>query len=226
MPKGNAPRLLPVSRRVALVVADVPRSDYAPAVLEPRLADADWVSAAAAAHHRVIERLARTHALVPLRLFTIFSSDARARRTIAAKAPRLNRTLQRLEGREEWVLRIGTPDPAHQRAGAQLPSQEVSGTSFLRQKAAVVQARRARAQRIRMDTARLVDALEALADVVSLRPPPDGASLLVDAAFLVDRRKRQMFRRALTAHATPLLADGCAVSLTGPWPPYSFAAIE
>jgi hypothetical protein len=229
MPGGGPPRVVPVARGVSLVVADVPQASYAPSVLEPRLADAEWVSAAAAAHHASIERLARTQTVVPFRLFTIFSSDARARQTTVRNVPRLRRALARLAGREEWVLRIGPHDPARLAAatrGGAAKSSPASGTHFLRQKAAAVRERRARADRVASDAADVVRALEAVADGTSVRPAPPGTAVLVDAAFLVPKPRRAGFRRALQAHAAPLLAEGCAISLTGPWPPYSFASIE
>jgi hypothetical protein len=229
MPGGSKPRVLGVRQGLSLVVADVPRAVYAADVLEPRLADAEWVAAAAAAHHAAIERLARTRSLVPFRIFTIFSSDARARQITAARAAPLRRALARLDGRQEWVLRIGPPDRA--RASEPRPADTrrsgvVSGTDFLQQKATAATDRQARAARVTAQAARVVTALEAAADEATVRPPPPGTSLLVDAAFLVASRRRAAFRRALDAHAAPLLAEGCAVTLTGPWPPYSFTADE
>ena len=87
-------------------------------------------------------------------------------------------------------------------------------------------ARLDRVRRVTADAVRVVTVLEAAADQTSVRPAPAGTSLLVDAAFLVPKRRRATFRRALEAQAAPLLAEGCSVSLTGPWPPYSFASTE
>ena len=58
------------------------------------------------------------------------------------------------------------------------------------------------------------------------RTAPPGTNLLLDAAFLVNTRQSAAFRRTLTRAAASLLRDGCPVSLTGPWPPYSFAAAD
>lgn len=230
LPSGRPPRPLSVARDLALIVADVPQALYAPAVLEPRLADADWVSSAAAAHHGVIDRIARRGSLLPCRIFTIFSSDDRARAALAPKAARLRRALQDLDGRQEWVLRIGLPDPS--RATARTPSPRLdrrgpaTGTGFLQQKAAAARERRARTDRVRAETAAVAEALERVADRASARPAPDGTSLVLDAAYLVQTRRLAAFRRTLATHAPPLLAEGCPVSLTGPWPPYSFASID
>jgi hypothetical protein len=51
-----------------------------------------------------------------------------------------------------------------------------------------------------------------------------GAPLLLDAACLVARDHESRFRTHVRAKARPLLARGCRVTVTGPWPPYSFVA--
>ena len=49
-----------------------------------------------------------------------------------------------------------------------------------------------------------------------------GSRLLLDAAFLVPRRRATAFRSALKKNARLLDAPGVVVSMTGPWPPYNF----
>jgi hypothetical protein len=60
---------------------------------------------------------------------------------------------------------------------------------------------------------------------VNRRPRDASAGLLVDAAFLVPARSSAAFKRQLSSLVTRLLAAGCGVSLTGPWPPYSFVDV-
>jgi hypothetical protein len=52
--------------------------------------------------------------------------------------------------------------------------------------------------------------------------PVKGGPLLLDAAFLVKRTDARRFRSALSSEARRLGREGYGVSLTGPWPPYSF----
>ena len=61
------------------------------------------------------------------------------------------------------------------------------------------------------------DARRRTPDATELR-----ARLLLDAAFLVSRRGAPRFRAAVEAVAARLANRGYDVSLTGPWPPYSF----
>lgn len=229
LPDGGKARAVPLSRSVSLVVGDVPAETYRPDVLEPRLADGDWVARSGAAHHAAAEALSRAHAVLPFRIFTIFSSDARMLSTLTRSKARITKALDSLTGRDEWVLRVGPPNPALMAtpsADASVSGRTVSGTGFLQRKATATRERSERAARVRSETAVVYAALERLAERSLVREVPPGLNLLLDAAFLIERRAVASFRRALTRAAQPLLDAGCKVSLTGPWPAYSFATLD
>lgn len=237
MPGGSPPRCLSLADRISLVVSDVPSDVYGPGALEPRLSDLEWVGQAGAAHHAVIEALADQGAVVvPFRLFTIYSTDAAAVSAVRAAQPALSGVFDRVRGRQEWVLRIGRPDAARAvptrgtverttRATPQPPSRG-RGARFLQAKAQARRERAERARRVRADAAAAYDALARLADDATARPVDDQGTLLLDAAFLVRPERVETMREALTRAAARLLEDGCSVSLTGPWPPYSFSSLE
>jgi hypothetical protein len=226
VPHGQKARAVPLTRSVSLVIADVPAERYRPEVLEPKLGEPDWVSTIAAAHHAASEALNRTHGVLPFRMFTLFSSEARMLATIRRSATAIARTLERLDGRQEWVLRIGAPDLSRRENDeSAVHPPPVTGTGFLQKKAASKRARQERASRITAETAAVVGALDAVADQSVARPVPVGTNLVLDAAFLVSTRKAAAFRRTLTRAAQALLDEGCQVSLTGPWPPYSFSSL-
>lgn len=227
MPEASVPRLVTITPDISLVVSDVPSSTYNTEALEPRLGDLDWVSLAGAAHHKVVDSLVNARITVlPFRLFTIFSNEAKAIETIAGKRRSLREAFKRVRGREEWVLRIGKPDPARSaptEAGAQARE---SGTNFLQAKAEARREAVARAERVRTDAMAAVAALERLADATRTRTVDPAGNVLTDAAFLVPEGRVEEMRSALTKAAAGLLRDGCPVSLTGPWPPYSFASVD
>jgi hypothetical protein len=52
--------------------------------------------------------------------------------------------------------------------------------------------------------------------------PVQGSPLLLDAAFLVPRVRAASFRALTVRHARAFAPSGCIVTLSGPWPPYSF----
>ena len=227
MPDGQPPRRLPLDETISLVVAEVPARIYDAAALEPRLSDLDWVSDAGAAHHAVIDALANQGlTVVPFRLFTLFSSENAVLSALSAKRAALRGSFARVRGRQEWVLRIGKPDPARLEAQETPAEARSSGTGFLQAKADAKREASARASRVKEDASTVCEALQRLADATRLRPVENAGTLMIDAAFLVPPDRVEAMRETLTQSAERLLRDGCAVSLTGPWPPYSFAAID
>jgi hypothetical protein len=226
MPQALPPRALTLDASASLIVSDVPALTYAPEVLEPRLADLDWVSGAGAAHHQVIETLADAGAIViPCRLFTLFSNDDTAMATFREARAALTRAFDRVRGRQEWVLRISKADTPRTPPPAASPGA-VTGTNFLQAKADARREAAARATRIKEDVAAAFEALEQLADAAKTRPVDGNGTLLLDAAYLVPASRVEAMRETLTRRAERLLRDGCQVRLTGPWPAYSFASLE
>jgi hypothetical protein len=228
LPDGDSPRVLPVADEVALVVADVAAETYRAEAVEARLTDLDWVGRCGTAHHAIADALLEKHTVAPVRPFTLFSTEARAKETFAGLAEQLRQAFDRVAGKAEWVLRIGHPDPTHTTAANEHDASgaPISGTSFLAQKAAAKRAATELAARVRHDAAAVYRALENAADESEQRAAVPGSGLLLDAAFLVHTRDFAAFKRLLESEAKGLLRDGCHVSLTGPWPPYSFVSLD
>jgi hypothetical protein len=243
MPDGAPPRIVALDDHVSLIVSDVSSDVYNAEQLTTRLADLDWVSRCGAAHHAVSDKLAESHAVLPFRLFTMFSSEAKALSALRKSGTRITKALDRVKGRQEWVLRVGRPDPARIGAGDKpktgrtvskakakgavtAAASSTTGTSFLRAKADARREAAERAARVQTDAAAVFDKLRTMADDATSRPVEPAGALVLDAAFLVRSGDTDAFRDALTEAAAGLLRDGCPVTLTGPWPPYSFASLE
>jgi hypothetical protein len=104
-----------------------------------------------------------------------------------------------------------------------------SGTEFLTRKKAARDAREQLVADAIAEADRLFDGLSRLADDSRRRTPAvEGPTsrMVLDAAFLVPRRAVRRFRAAASEAARALAPRGCALSLTGPWPPYHFVADE
>src|SRR5438128_300634 len=78
LPGMGTVRLLDVDRGMWLVVADAPLDRYSEDAINRGLSDLNWVSRAAVAHETVVESFIGGRAVLPMKLFTIFSNDARA----------------------------------------------------------------------------------------------------------------------------------------------------
>ena len=106
VPGAGAPRLLAIDRDVWAVVADAPLDRFAAEVLQQELQDVEAISRHALAHAAVIEFFFRRAAVIPLKLFTLFSSDETAREHVRGRLPALKRMFGALRGLEEWGVRI------------------------------------------------------------------------------------------------------------------------
>jgi hypothetical protein len=206
-----------------LVVADVPLDRYGESAINARLSDFEWVSRVAVAHEAVVESFIDAGALVPMKLFTIFTDDARAAEQLNAQRDRIDAAVKHVRGRIELGVRVTL---ARRRTQAPSVKRVASGAAYLAGK----KAQRDRAAELAVnahavvaelydDLARL--AAEAVRRAASEIPVRDGP-LLLDAAFLVPRARAARFRNTVARRAKRLSRDGYRVSFTGPWPPYSF----
>jgi hypothetical protein len=250
LPAGGAPRLVLVAANTWLVVADVPLKAFGQEALNKRLQDVDWMSRCGVAHQAVIESFLGSDAVVPMTLFTIFANDERAMAEAKKDAARLDASLARVAGRVEWVVRVlrgdasASPGPgtaasaaSPATAGATAAGTSAvgaaarSGREFLQAKVTQRQAVRRAAEETSQAVRALMTALSEVADDVSDRTEAVttsalGSAALLDAAFLVARVSEPRFEQAARRMAQPLADGGFRVSVTGPWPCYSFVSTQ
>jgi hypothetical protein len=238
--------MLDAGHGLRLAVSSVPAADYDEAALVRGLQSLDWVGRRAMAHEQVVEHFLSAPAVLPMQLFSLFTSDERALAHVAGDRKRIDRIMAALERKHEWGLRLTfdeqsardvverryggskrtrpTKKPAgNRRAG---PSgSAASGASYLARKRDLLDVTRVQLAGAKKaaDSVYVVMARAATKAVRrrSTEQAAPGSRLLLDAAFLVPTRGTAGFRAALRKHATDLPA-GVVVSLTGPWPPYNF----
>ena len=228
LPGAGRVRLLDLDRGLYLVAADVPLARYGEAAIERGLSDLDWVSRAAVAHEAVVESFIDATAVLPMKLFTIFNNDARAIEHVRADRSRLDALVKRLANHHEWGIRVVLDRTGAAKAAAstreKMPSR--SGSAYLSKKKAQRDAAIELADRARDAVAALYDRLAAASRVARRRTaselPAQGGSLLLDAAFLVPRSRSKTFRTLAAREARALSKHGYGLTLTGPWPPYTF----
>jgi gas vesicle protein GvpL/GvpF len=225
---ATRPSVAPLARSFWLVTASVPLDVYGPEALESSLRNVNWVTDIALAHESVVEHFARQAAatVIPMKLFTMFSSEKLAIEETRARVRELEGVVKRIAGCEEWGVRI-TRRPATAPGSLSLAVAAASGTDFL---AAKKTARDLARQSVAAATAAADEAyttLSAIArDARRRREEPEGAATppLLDAAFLVPVAHRRRFKAAVKSLAES--SAGAVVTLTGPWPSYNFIAAE
>ena len=113
LPGAEGPQLAEVDAGMWLVLATVPLDRYGPGPLEESLRDLQWVSSTAVAHEAVVEHFAQLRGVtvIPMKLFSMFSSPARAIAEMRRRRRRLAALFDKFHGCEEWGVRIlrGTP---------------------------------------------------------------------------------------------------------------------
>jgi Gas vesicle synthesis protein GvpL/GvpF len=224
MPGGHDLRAIEVGEQLWAVVQSVPEAGYSETALSGGLQNLDWVGPRAIAHERVIESFLSARALLPMPLFTLFTSDDRAVQHVQSDGTRIRRLLKRVEGRVEWGLRLTFDEKA---ARAKVSNRPVtSGTEFLARKRDVLSINRTRLKEAKGTADRVYKSISRLATAAqrrtSLERAAPGSRLLLDAAFLVPAGKSGAFRSAVRQQTRDLRTAGIAMSLTGPWPAYNF----
>jgi hypothetical protein len=105
-------------------------------------------------------------------------------------------------------------------------ARAMNGIAYLATKKASRDAAAELTTRARETAAGLYDRLARKARAARKRTPNDLAAqqgtLLLDAAFLVPRSRLTAFRSTAAKEARTLAPRGYAVTITGPWPPYTF----
>jgi hypothetical protein len=228
LPGAGPLRLLDIGRGLYLVAADVPLARYGEAAIRRGLSDLEWVSQAAVAHEAVVESFIDAPAVLPMKLLTIFNSDERAIAHVRADRARIDALVKRVANHHEWGVRVVLDRARAVKAAA--PSRAgratTSGLAYLTRKKAEREASVELAERARESVAALYDRLSAKAHVARRRPasemPVQGGPLLLDAAFLVPRSRSKSFQALAARQARELSRHGYGVTLTGPWPPYTF----
>jgi hypothetical protein len=199
----------------------VPATRFSRAALQQALEDIDTLAGLARAHDRVLEAAMTAGDVVPLPLCTIFETPEAIRAMLAERADALSNALARVHDAVEWGVKGFAA--ARRRAEAPRPA---SGTEYLARR----QAERARAaaqdDQLESAVARAHSELAGHARAAVLAPPQDrrlsgrDAEMLLNGAYLVPRTGAAEFKARVAALEVP----GLDLELTGPWPPYRFAA--
>jgi len=224
-------RLLDAGPNLYVVVADAPLDRYGEAAINRGLGDLDWVSRAAIAHEAVVEAFIGETAVLPMKLFTIFMNDERALAHVRGERARIAAMVKRVANHQEWGVRV-VLDRARAASAQRTPAKArtarpaASGLAYLAQKKAQRDAAAELATNARQTVAALYDKLSARARDARRRPasemPIDGGPLLLDAAFLVPRARATSFQTLTAREAKSLERQGYGLTVTGPWPPYTF----
>lgn len=184
--------------------------------LSANMENLEWLSGASVRHQRVVAQIAEATTVLPARFGTVFTTDESLARHIAEQKDKLKATLDRIDGTEEWGIKLFlNPSPPAS------PIEAASGRDYLRAKATMVQVKK----QAQLDPD-VVEFARKLQSIAAESAPAGKVSsgqnnLEWQASFLVRKKDRPKWDQVLKSYATRW-ADRREIQCTGPWPPYSF----
>ncbi|WP_151478624.1 GvpL/GvpF family gas vesicle protein [Streptomyces albicerus] len=225
---GVPPKQL-VHHGLVAVVGHVPEEDFAEEPLRAHLEDLDWLTATARAHQNVIDALTVVTSPLPLRLATVFRDDSGVRTMMEQREELFLRTLDRLEGRVEWGVKVYADITESSAAQEARPTdvKAATGRDYLRQRRSRRRAHEEKWEHAEEFARRLHETLSGYAEDTRIHAPQNAALSrasgrnVLNAAYLVPRSESEEFVELVDRHKDD--APGLRVELTGPWAAYSFS---
>ncbi len=233
---GGAPVATTTAAGLTAVTERVPLDEFGEAALHRNLEDLGWLEKTARAHHTVIDAVAQHGPVVPMRLATVYRSEAGVTALLTRRGADFRALLDRIRTRVEWGVKAWAAQPAAFPAGAgdaagsaAEPAGAGAGAAYLNRRRHERSAQETAREEAMKSVACAHTALSALAADARLHPPQapqlhgNRAPMLLNAAYLLDAEMAESFAAAVRR----LAADHPRVQyeLTGPWPPYSFAEL-
>ena len=227
---------------ICALVSALDAAPYEATAMETNSADLEWLGPRAVAHELVLTRAsdAAAGAVVPLPMFSVFTSRDAVRTMLGERASQLSSTLQRVSEGREFALRV-------YRVDAELMESMPSLSPRLAELAQSAQAASAgqryllerklaadKKSELRAVSQQVVDEIvselgrHAAQHVRSAIPRVSDAdtatsgTMVLNAAFLVAPGALTEFQRTLTSLVERHDQHGFRFDFTGPWPPYHF----
>jgi Gas vesicle synthesis protein GvpL/GvpF len=212
-------------------VGAVPLAGFGDQALRRNLENLAWLETVARRHHEVIESVAQGTPVVPMRLATVYHSDEGISAMLSSRRDDLAAALARVSGRDEWGVKVYTSPRQAPAPGAASGTASASpGAAYLHRRKSELSAGEEERRSAAASAEEIHAVLSGLAAASLLRPPQapqlsgHTGQVIVNSAYLVDAEGADRLRETVEDLAGR--HNTVHIELTGPWPPYSFAAIE
>ena len=198
-------------------VSRVPEADFARDLAE-NMQDLEWLAAVSTRHQEAISAIARAADILPARFGLEFSNDLSLRSHIESRRAALKADFQRLQGKQEWGVKVFALPPAP------LAKKNFrTGKEYLQAKSAL--SRPVSRPHDPHDPAlsEFAEALESISDQIA--KGGKFAAARRDLEFhkvLLLKRSDQAKLEALIRRYSRKWKGQKRVECTGPWPPFSF----
>ena len=229
---------LVVEGELAGAVSVVPAAEFDEEPLNQRMRDLAWLGPRAAAHQAVNARLMEAEeALLPLAFGSVYHDEESLRRRLRERADELVTRLEQVRGRAEWVVSITRDESqalaaideasaALQRLNSDIAASAPGRTYLLTRRLGEVHRQELAsldAEVVRAAIERLDGTVERLYREPIVPGAPGGP--IARISLLVPRADQVRFVEEVGRLEADWGPRGCAIALTGPWPPYRFGGV-
>lgn len=224
---GHTPVRLLTQGELSAVVCTVDARDFDEEPLRAHLSDLAWVERTARGHEGVLEAMAAATTIVPMRMCSVYESEAGARSLLEREAGALSDALAYLTGKAEWGVKAfagEVPDPEPAASGR----REVSGAEYMQRRLRERDARSDAARRAETAVSAAHERLSVIASSAVLAPPQRAGlggrtgEMVLNGVYLVGADSEPRFHAEVRALAEEYAGIGLSFETTGPWPAYNF----
>ena len=221
---------------VSAIFTRVPHDDFSQEAIDRRAGNLEWLGSIGYRHQAVVATLMKQTDIIPLRAFTLFSSDDALGRYLEETASSLTRKLDRIGGKQEWTLRIEFDpqlwnDALITRVGSlrdlvKQANESAPGKAFLLRKKLDEERKRASREGEEMVVSEIQDAIlkKLRSEIVAeTREQREGAFPQINV--LVNRDEESVLHELHETLNDRFRGEGVTLAISGPWPPYTFAAL-
>ncbi len=213
------------------VTSDVDTLDFDEERLREHLGDMAWVEETARRHEEVLEAVSAAATVVPMRMCTVYESQAGIQELLRRECAPLQDALDVLDGKSEWGVKVSF-DPSAAPL-AEEDSQDVydlgaSGAAYMQRRLGERDARARHAQALEEAATSIHEQLSQVAADAVVAPPqrPEasgrGVEMVLNGVYLVGGDARERFHAQVSALAEEFGPLGLVLDMTGPWPAYNF----
>jgi hypothetical protein len=224
-------RLLP-HRDLGAVVSLVRLQEFGAEALKQNLESLEWVTRVARAHNAVLRHVLGGHAVVPLRVCTLFVDEDSVRRVLERNREWLFEALMRLRGCTEWSVKVlaesPTPDAGKDRGARAAHADRGSGRAYFEQKKLQRTAKEESRARVERAVQEAHARLGRQAAAATVLPPQDrrisghSGEMVLNGAYLVESARAAAFAALVEELGERHRRIGLRLELSGPFAPYNF----
>jgi hypothetical protein len=221
---------------IVAVVSETELDEFMEPEGDGRMRTVEWLAPRAIRHEQVVEQVAASGPVLPVRLGTVFSSEVKLADAIARHHDGIVEFFERVRGREEWAVqgflrRDQAVDARFRAALASLPPAppRSSGIRYMQERRLKAEAEAGLQAWLRETARRLWSELGTVASSAVERTvlPPTAEQPLGEMVFnwalLIPGEQVSRLHRTLARFGDELVDSGLSLRESGAWPPYSFA---